>query len=149
ENPQMRPRGFRIDMVRSHRRYATPIVDARVDKLSQRTRTEIRRRLDVHRGLEHEACNCDAPQMLFERRRTDLGHACPGLRSEVLDDDLLNVTETIVEVAQFQESIDAFRARLADADQHATREGNARFACEPDGLKPGRRTLVGRTVMRP
>ena len=86
--------------------------------------------------------------MLFERRRGGIRHARSGLRPEVLDDDLLNVTVAIVEIPQREQRFDALRARLADADQHATRKGHVRFAREPDGLKAGRRSLVGRTVMR-
>ncbi len=86
--------------------------------------------------------------MIFERGRGRPGHARSGLRPEVLDDNLLNVTIAVVEFPQGQERLDALGARLADADQHTSGEGHARFAREPDGLEARRGPLVGRPMMR-
>src|SRR6478672_10392561 len=86
--------------------------------------------------------------MLGERGRKSPGHAGPGLRPEVLDDDLLDVAVAIVKLAQCKKRLDAFGARLSDADEDAARERDGRLTGKPDGCKACGRRLVRRTVMR-
>ena len=72
-----------------------------------------------------------------------IGHPRLGLGAEVLDDDLLHVAVTLVQIADREQRLDALEARLADADQNAGGERHARFARQADRLEPTRRNLVG------
>ena len=70
---QMRPGRFGIDVIGSHRRHATPIVDARVDKRPQRPGAQVRRCLNVHRtartGAARRRSSKDAPQATAQEPR--------------------------------------------------------------------------------
>ena len=103
----MRPRSFRVDVIRRHRRHATPVVDAGADELLQRSQPQIGRRLDVHGRPEHQPGDGNRPQMILERGLRRVSHPGAGLGPEVLDDDLLDVAVAIVKIAQGKESLDA------------------------------------------
>ena len=81
------------------------------------------------------------------------GSGCPAirvrLRTEVLDDHLLHVPVALAELADREQRLDSLRARLADPDQDAGREGDGCLAREPQRLQPPRRELVRRPEVRP
>lgn len=92
-------------MVRRDRRDAAPIVDARRNEMLQQPRREIGRRLDVHVRPEQDAGGGNGPEMIVE---VGFGVAChprPRLGPEILDDDLLQVTMALVQVAQMQQGL--------------------------------------------
>ena len=77
------------------------------------------------------------------------GHLRVRLRPEVLDDDLLDVPVSLVQVADREQRVDPLLARLADPDQDARRERDPELAGQPEGLQPSGRPLVGRAEVRP
>src|SRR6185312_7242018 len=89
----------------------------------------------------------DAPKEIVQIRLRRASEPGSGLGAEVLDDDLLNMSETAVEIADGEERLDAFGTRLADADQDAGRERHAEFAREPDRFETRLGRLVGRAVV--
>ena len=52
-----------------------------------------------------------------------------GLGAEILDDDLLDVTVALVQLANRQERVDPLFERFADADEDAGGERDAKLAC--------------------
>ena len=151
---QMRPRRFRVDEIRRHRRNAAPIIDAGADQPRQAgTATgpagaEIGRRLDIHLGAEDEARRSDGPTQIVEIGLGRIGHAGARLGPEILDDDFLNMVVPRMNFPDRQQRLDALQTALADADQDAGGKGNRRLAGETQGFQPDRRALVGRAVMR-
>src|SRR5438552_12842508 len=77
------------------------------------------------------------------------GHARAWLCAEILDDDFLDVTVALVQLAQGEQRLDALAAGLADADQDAGGERYRHLAGRGDAVEPARRLLVGRAEMRP
>ena len=105
------------------------------------------RRLDIHRRTQDEARGGKAPKQVVEvglRGASELGAR---LGAEVLNNDLLNMPETAVEIANGEERLEALGPRLADADQNAGREWHAEFARAFKRLKTRLGPLVGRAVM--
>ena len=74
-------------------------------------------------------------------------HAGSRFRPEILDDDFLDVSITVVERAQSKQRVDPFLARLSDADQNARGERHALLAGGTDAREPPARVLIGRAVM--
>ena len=145
----MRPRCFRIDVIRRHRRHAAPIVNAGRNQLRQAVGPQVGRGLDVHAAAEQQARHRNGPHLLLERRLGCLRHARPGLGAEILDDDFLDVAVPLMHVADGKQRLDALAARFTDADQNA---GGERHAGTPGRLqhaKAGGRILVGGTIVRP
>ena len=120
----MRPRCLRVHVVGRDRRHAPPVVDARPDQAAEGVRAQVRRGLDRHVGTEDQPRAGDGPLEVLQRRVGRLRHPRVRLGPEVLDDDLLDVAAPVVEVAQREERVDAFLARLADPDQDPRRVGN-------------------------
>ena len=58
---QLRPRRFRVHVVRRQRRHAAPVVDAGRDDAGQHARAQVRRRLNAHLRAEHQARHGDGP----------------------------------------------------------------------------------------
>ena len=79
---EVRPGRLRVDEVRGDRRHAAPVVDAGGDELRQDARAQIRRRLDVHLGSEHEARRGDSstagPRASARARPPSGSRAWPG-----------------------------------------------------------------------
>ena len=115
----------------------------------QRAGAQIRRRLNVHLRRKDKPGNRDRPQMLLERDRRHASHARPGLRTEVLDDDFLQMTVGLVQRAQRQQRFHALATRLADSNQDAGRERNTLLARDANRLQSNGRHLVRRSVVRP
>src|SRR5437773_939587 len=111
-----RPRLLGIDVVERERRDAAPVVEARGEQARVRVGREVRRRLHGHGVGQHQARDGDRPQQVVERGLGGIPHRDPRLRAEVLHDDLLDVTVTLVEVADGRERVDSLRRRLADPD---------------------------------
>ena len=135
-------------MVDRHRRDAAPVVDAGVEQAREVVEGEVRRRLHVPRRAEQDARDGDRPEMVVERRLGVRGHARPGLRAEVLDDDLLHVAVLLAERLQREQRLDPLLARLADPDEDPARERDRELAGEPDRLEPPRGNLVRRGPVR-
>jgi hypothetical protein len=135
-------------MVDRDRRDAAPVVDARVEQPREVVVGEVGRRLHVPARPEEDACDRDRPQVLVERWLRVGRHARSGLRAEVLDDDLLDVTVLLAERAQGEQRVDPLLPRLADADEDPARERDRELAREADRLEAARRNLVGRRPVR-
>src|SRR2546423_1093859 len=67
----------------------------------------------------------DRPEELVGRARRGAVHRGARLGQEVLDDHLLHVTLALVARRDREQRLDAFLARLADADEDAGRERDA------------------------
>jgi len=144
---EVRPGGLGVDEVRSDRRDAAPVVDAGRYELGQDAGAQIRRRLDMHAGSEHEAGRGDRPQQVLECRLGRVGHPGLGLGPEVLDDDFLDVAVLVVQVPHREQGVDPFLAGLADADQDPRGEGHPCLTGQPERLQPAVRHLVGAAVV--
>ena len=141
------PRRLRIDVVRRDGRHPAPIIDPSRDEPRIDARRQVGRRLDVHRRAQDQARRGDGPKEVVE---IGLGRARAlraGLGAEVLDDDLLDMPVTAVQIADGEERLEALGARLADADQNAGGERNTEFAREPQRLEARLGPLVGRAIM--
>ena len=143
----MGPRRLRIDEVGRHRRNAAPVVDAGIDRLVEKVRRKVRRRLQIDGAAEHDAGNRERPQEIVVAGVARLRHAGAGLGAERLDDQFLNVAVGGVKRAQRQQCLDALAPRFADADQEARREWDRQLARRRDGGEPHRGRLVGRAEM--
>ncbi len=91
---------------------------------------------------------------IVHRWSSSAGSGCaamrvPGLRAEVLDDDLLHVPVLLPERAEREQRVDPLLARLADPDQDPARERDRELAGEPDRLEAAGRNLVRRGPVRP
>src|SRR5207302_10996466 len=78
---------------------------------------EVGRRLQMCLRAQHDARDRDRPEQVLERRLRRVGHTCSTFGPEVLDDDLLDVTVTLCELADREQRFEAFLAGLADPDQ--------------------------------
>src|SRR5436309_2677309 len=87
-------------------------------------------------------------EQVRERRLGLISHRDARLRAEVLDDDLLDVTVPLVEVADRCEGVHPLALGLADADENARRERDRELPRERDRSEAPRRYLVGRAVVR-
>ena len=138
------PRRLRIDVIRGDGRDPAPIIDPGRDQPRIDARREVRRRLDIHRRAQDQPRGGDAPKEIVQIRLRRASKLRTGLGAEVLDDHLLNVPETAVEIADGEERLEALGARLADADQNPSRERHAELAREPQRVE----TRLGRLVRR-
>jgi len=138
------PRRLGVDVIRGHRRDAAPVVDSGVEEEREVVVREVRRRLHMHVGAEHDPRDGDRPQLLLEGCIGVIGHPGPGLRAEVLDDHLAQVPLLVRERPQGEERVEPLLARLADPDQDPARERNRQLAREPHRLEAASRDLVGR-----
>ena len=148
EPRHVRPRRLRVDVVDRHRRHTAPVVDARIEQPCELVEREVRRRLDVHRGGEHDPRGRDRPEVVVELRLGVAGHARAGLGAEVLHDHLLQVAVLLRQVVKRGERGEPLRARLADPDQDPGRERDPQLAGEAHRLEPARGLLVGRGPVR-
>jgi hypothetical protein len=138
-----------IDVVDGDGRHAAPVVDARVEQAREVVEREVRGGLHVPRRAEQDPRNCDRPELVVERGLGMRRHPRPGLRTEVLDDDLLHVTVLLAERLQREERVDSLLPRLADADEDPARERDPELTREPDRLEPAGGDLVRRGPVRP
>ena len=116
------PRRLGVHVVERHRRDPAPVVDPRVQEARELVVREIRRHLDVHRRAEDDPRGGGRPEELVERRLGMGRHLRAGLRAEVLDDHLLDVSVPFVQRADCVERVEPLLARLADPDQDPGRE---------------------------
>ena len=105
------------------------------------------RRLDGHVGTEDQPRAGDRPLQLVERRVRRVRHPRARLGPEVLDDDLLDVAELVVQIAQREQRFDALFPGLADPDQDAGRVGNRELSRHPHRRQPRVGILVRRAVV--
>ena len=111
-----RPRAFGVDVVDGHGRDATPVVDARVEQVAQPVGVgEVRRRLHVHVGRQHEPGQRDRAQVVLGRARVGGPHGGAGLGQEVLDDHLLHVAVPAVALGDRLQRVEPVGLGLADA----------------------------------
>src|SRR5438046_7946619 len=142
-----RPRRFRIDVVDRQRRDPAPVVETGGEQSRIDTRREVRRRLDVDVGAEHEPRHGQRAQHVVERRLGLPAHGNTRLGPEVLDDDFLHVAVALVEVANRAQRVHALARHLPDADEDPGGEGNLELAGQLDRAQPTGRHLVGRVVV--
>src|SRR6184192_951522 len=141
-----RPRLLGVDVVGRERRDTAPVVEPRGEQARVDARREIRRCLNVHLGPEQEPCDGERTEQVRERRLRLISHRDARLRAEVLDDDLLDMTVPLVEVADRCEGVHPLALGLADADENARRERDRELPRERDRSEAPRRYLVGRAV---
>src|SRR5216117_99233 len=145
-----RPRLLGVDVVGRERRDAAPVVEPRGEQARVDARREIRRCLNVHLGPEQEPCDGERTEQVRERRLRLISHRDARLRAEVLDDDLLDMTVPLVEVADRGEGVHPLALGLADADENARRERDRELPRERDRSEAPRRYLGGaRSCARP
>jgi len=89
-------------MISRNRGDTPPVIHARVYKVLQLARAEIWRSLNAYFSSKTKPRYGNRPNELFDRRRRNTGHFRSGLRSEVLNDDLLQMTIPIVRLPQRQ-----------------------------------------------
>ena len=142
------PRRLGIHMVDGHGRHAAPVVDPGIEQAREVVEREVRRRLHVPGRAEQDASDSDRPEMVVERGLGMRRHPRAGLRPEVLDDDLLDVSVLLAERPQREQRVDPLLARLPDPDEDSARERNRELTREPDRLQPASWDLVGRGPVR-
>src|SRR5213592_3226766 len=135
-----RPRLLGVDVVGRERRDTAPVVEPRGEQARVDARREIRRCLNVHLGPEQEPCDGERTEQVRERRLRLISHRDARLRAEVLDDDLLDMTVPLVEVADRGEGVHPLALGLADADENARRERDRELPRERDRPGPPRRS---------
>ncbi len=140
----IRPRPLGVDMVEGQGRYAAPVVDTRVEQDTEVV-AEVGWRLQVNLRRQHQPRRGDRPQQLVLRAGLFVLHPRAWLGQEVLHDDLLDVPVATVGVSDRFQCGQAVGPRLADADEDAGGEGDARPSRGFEGFQPARRRLVGRT----
>src|SRR5712692_4861172 len=124
----LRPGRLGIDEVTRDRRDASPVVDPGFKQPRKCSITQIRRGLQIHLAVENKQRSDNRPQHLFLRRLRVRGHRDSRLGAEILDDDLLNVAETPVQLANRDERVHALHERLTNADQNPGGERNPQKA---------------------
>ncbi len=90
-------------MIGRDRRNATPIVDPCFQKPRKVFVTEIRRNLNIHFSAKNQARHRCGPKKVVQFWLTTLGKAGFGLSAKVLNDDLLEMTVTIVKLFKRKE----------------------------------------------
>ena len=85
------PCPLRVDVIDRHWRDPAEVIDPSPDQ-RRRIVDEVRRSLDVNGRWQHDPCRGDGPEQLIDRGGRMQGHQRAGLRKEVLDDDLLDVS---------------------------------------------------------
>ncbi len=141
------PRRLGIDVVDRDGGDAAPVVDPGFEQAREVVVGEVRGDLQVDVVGQDLARGTGRPEQILERRLGVVDHLRARLRTEVLDDHLLDVSVPPVEAGDRFERLEPLLPRLADADQDSGREGDGQLAGEPDGLQPGLGELVGRAVM--
>ena len=94
-----RPWRLRIDVIRGDGRDPAPIIDPRRNQPRIDARRQVGRRLDIHRGAQDQARGGEAPEQIVQIGLRGAGELGAGLGAEVLNDDLLNMPETAVQIA--------------------------------------------------
>ena len=94
-------------MIRGDRGDPAPIIDPRRDQLRIDARRQVGGRLDVHLRPQDEARGGEAPKQIIKIGLRSPGELGAGLGAEVLDDDLLNVPELPMQIADGEERLEA------------------------------------------
>src|SRR5207253_10818316 len=119
-----------------------PVVDPGVEEARKVLVAQVRRALDARLGAEDDARGGGRPEELLERRLRRVRHLRARLRTEVLDDHLLDVAVAIGQLADRRERLEPLRTRLADPDEDPRGEGDALLAGGRDRLETASRELV-------
>src|SRR5260370_25746741 len=123
-----RPRLLGVDVIERQRRDAAPVVEARPEEPRVVARREVRWRLDVDVGAEHEPRDREGAQHVGERRLGVVPHREPRLRAKVLDADLPGGAVPLLQVTEGDERADALARRLADPDEGTRGEPHRELA---------------------
>src|ERR1700730_4154156 len=86
---EVRPWRLGIDVVAAEWRNAAPVVDTCVEEEFDLVRRQIRRRLHVHRGAEHQSRGRDRPRHLERPRLRRILHPYPWLSAVLLEAQFL------------------------------------------------------------
>src|SRR5258708_6506737 len=97
EARNLRPGRLGIDEIFGDGRDAAPVIDASVEQSWKIVIAEIGRGLHVHLRAEDQPSDGDRAQHVFERRFGVRGHGDFRLSAEILDDNFLDVTISLVE----------------------------------------------------
>ena len=142
------PRTLGIDMVGCHRRDPAPVISTGPHEKGELGRVaEVRRNLDACIRAHRQARSRHCGDVLLQLGIRRVPHRGPGLRAEVLHDDLLQVSVATVRVPQSQQGVGAVADRLADPHEDAGRERNAVDAGFLDHPKPDVGILVGGPIV--
>ena len=147
QDVERRPGPLGVDVVGRDRRHAAPVVDAGLEQRRQIV-GEVRRRLHVDLGRQHQPGRRNGPLQVLGRARRRLGHGRARLGQEVLDDDLLHVPVAGVRGGDGVQGGQLVAALVADADQDPGGEGDGELAGELQGGQAPGRHLVGRPSVR-
>ena len=108
---------------------------------------EVRRRLHVDVGREHQAGRRDGPLQVLGRAGRGPEHGRARLGQEVLDDHLLHVPVAGVRVGDGAQGGQLVGPVVADADQDPGGEGDGELAGRLQRGQPAGRLLVGRAAV--
>ncbi len=147
QHRERRPGPLGVDVVGGDGGDAAPVVDAGMQQGCQVV-GEVRRRLDVDLGRQHEPGRRDGPLQVLGRAGLGAGHRRPRLGQEVLDDDLLHVTVAGVRRGDGAQGGHLPRAVVADADQDPGGERDGELARRLQRGQPAGRLLVGCAAVR-
>ena len=135
-------------MIDRHGRDASPVVDAGVDQPGVVRVGKVRRSLDVPARTEHDSSGGHRGQELLLGRFGMGLHGRPGLRPEVLDDDLLEMPVLAMEVAEREERLGSLPGVLPDPHEDAGGERDRESSGLFDRPQAHPRYLVGRAEVR-
>ncbi len=147
QHPERRPGPLGVDVVGRDRGDAAPVVDAGMEQGCQVV-GEVRWRLHVDLGREHEPGRGDRPLQVLGRARLRARHRRPGLGQEVLDDDLLHVAVAGVRRRDGAQGRQLPGPVVADADEDPGGERDGELAGRLQRGQPARRRLVGCAAVR-
>ena len=88
---KVRPRRLGINEVRRYGRHTTPIVDSRRYDSVENTRTQIRRRLNIHFRPEYQPSYRNRPKEFVQIRFRRINHLGAGLSTKVLNNEFLKL----------------------------------------------------------
>ncbi len=144
---QRGPGPLGVHVVGRDRRDPAPVVDAGRQQRRQLV-GEVRRRLNVHLGRQHQAGHGDGPQQVVGRAGLGPGHGGTRLGEEVLDDDLLHVAEAGMRRGDGLQCGELAGPVVADAHQDSRREGDVELAGRIERGQTAGRLLVRCAAVR-
>ena len=102
--------------------------------------------MDLRR--QDQSCRGNGPVKLFVTRTGSVRHRGAGLGHEVLDDDLLDVSELVVRLGDRRERVQTVLARFTNAHEQARRKGDLELSGKAHRVQPTLGVLVRRQTVR-
>ena len=101
----------------------------------------------MHARRQQQSRHSDRPQVFIFRAWSRAEHDCSWFGQEVLDDDFLQMSPSLMRTGQSHESIDAIAPCLADTHENAAGEGNLQISGGAQGVDAALGFFVGRSAM--